>query len=443
MPGVIVVGVQWGDEGKGKIIDLLTSKSKHVVRAQGGNNAGHTVVIGKEEYKLHLIPSGILQTDTQCYIGAGTAIDPEFLIREMESLKSRGHQIEGRLKISPAAHVIFPYHKQMDLLLEAKKGDRSIGTTGRGIGPCYADKANRLGIRMGELIRADIFPKVLKSVLTLKNEELVKIYGADPISYDVLFKLYTVYGETLKPFVAPVEELIHDALEKKERVLFEGAQGTFLDITTGTYPYVTSSNTIAGGICVGAGVGPSNIYHTLGVVKAYTTRVGHGPLPTETKEDEGFLDHHRAREYGTTTGRKRRIGWFDSVLVKTAVRLNGLQSMALTKLDVLDELKTIKICVAYQIDGKICRFLPSLAEDLCKIVPIYETVEGWQSSTCSIRNYNELPEQAKQYLKKIEALCGIPISMISIGPERDRTIILQDLFANKEISHELPVPISH
>lgn len=440
MPSVIVVGVQWGDEGKGKIIDILTAQAKHVVRSQGGNNAGHTVVIGQEEYKLHLIPSGILQAATKCYIGAGTVIDPKVLLQEIQSLESRGHKINTRLLISSAAHVIFPYHCQLDLLLENKKGDRSIGTTGRGIGPCYADKVNRMGIRMGELIRPDLFPKALKSVLALKNEELIKLYNAAPLNYEMLLKQYTLYADMLRPYVVEVEEMIHRAIEAKENILFEGAQGTFLDITTGTYPFVTSSNTVAGGICLGAGVGPSSIDHTLGVVKAYTTRVGNGPLPTEVKENEGFLDHQQAREYGTTTGRKRRIGWFDSVLVKTGVQLNGLQSMAITKLDILDQLETIKICVAYQINGKRCHYLPSLAEDLNKIIPVYETVPGWKTSTRNAKAYPDLPGPAKNYLKKIETLCGIPISIISTGPERESTIILKDPFVKKEIQNELPVP---
>lgn len=431
MPGVIVVGAQWGDEGKGKIIDILTSKAKHIVRAQGGNNAGHTILIGTEEYKLHLIPSGILHPNTQCYIGAGTVLDPEVLIQEINSLEARGHITKGRLWISPAAHIIFPYHRQLDLLLEKKKGDRSIGTTGRGIGPCYADKANRLGIRMGELIRADLFPKILKSVINLKNEEVIRIYEQQPLSYEDILKQYTAFAEILKPYVTGVEVSICNAIKKDENVLFEGAQGTFLDITSGTYPFVTSSNTIAGGICVGAGVGPSHISHTLGVIKAYTTRVGNGPLPSEAKEDERFLDHHQAREYGTTTGRKRRIGWFDAVLAKTAVCLNGLQSLALTKLDILDELESIKICIAYKINGKLHNNLPSLAEDLAKTEPVYETLPGWKSTTKKAEKFDDLPKNARDYIHRIEALCGIPVSMISVGPERESTIILKDPFAVK------------
>lgn len=431
MPQVILIGAQWGDEGKGKIIDILTSQAKHVVRSQGGNNAGHTVIIGQEEYKLHLIPSGILHPHTHCYIGAGTVIDPEILIQEIEGLENRGIHIKGRLWISPSAHVIFPYHRTLDLLLEQRKGERSIGTTGRGIGPCYADKASRLGIRMGELVRPDIFGKVLRSVLQLKNEELTKLFGAEKMSYDDMHKKYSHYAETLKPFISDVEELINQAIDNKENVLFEGAQGTFLDISLGTYPFVTSSNTIAGGICAGAGVGPTRIDHTIGVIKAYTTRVGNGPLPTEVQENENFLDHLQAREYGTTTGRKRRIGWFDAVLARTAVRLNGIDSIALTKLDILDHLENIKICVGYQIHGIRLDHMPCLTEDLEKIVPIYETIPGWKASTSHIENYHDLPENAKKYLTRIEQLCGAPISMISLGPQRDKTILLKDIFVTK------------
>jgi adenylosuccinate synthase len=429
MPSVIIVGAQWGDEGKGKIIDLFSSQARHVVRAQGGNNAGHTVVIEQEEYKLHLIPSGILHPQTQCYIGAGTVIDPSVLIQEIQTLQRRQISLHNRLWISPAAHVIFPYHRQLDVLLEKRKGNRSIGTTGKGIGPCYADKANRLGIRVGEWIRPNTFRKVLSHVLPLKNEELSKLYGEAPLDFEELHQCYVEYADVLRPYIADVEEMINRALEMKENILFEGAQGTFLDVTCGTYPYVTSSNTVAGGICVGAGVGPSQIDHTLGVVKAYTTRVGNGPFPTEVKHNENLFDHRQAREYGTTTGRKRRIGWFDALLVKAAVKYNGLESMAITKLDILDELETIKICVGYQIEGKRYYHFPSLTEDLEKIDPIYEIMPGWKRAINNVSHYEDLPIEAKDYLKHIEGICGIPINMISVGPERHKTIILKDLFA--------------
>lgn len=433
MPSVIVVGAQWGDEGKGKIVDILTSNSKHIVRAQGGNNAGHTIIIGQEEYKLHLTPSGILQPHTQCYIGAGTVIDPEVLVFEMNTLQSRGIDITGRLWISPAAHIIFPYHRKLDLLLEQEKGPRAVGTTGRGIGPCYVDKANRLGIRMAELINPDIFSKILQGVLTFKNKELTKLYESDPFSYEEIYSEYSRYAQHLSPYIANVEETIDEKIALGENVLFEGAQGTFLDITTGTYPYVTSSNTDAGGICTGSGIGPSRINHTLGVIKAYTTRVGLGPFPTEVKDDDVFLDNYAAREFGTTTRRKRRIGWFDAVLAKAATRLNGFNSMAVTKLDVLDELETLKICLAYEIDGKRVESVPYLAEELERAIPIYETLPGWKTSTTSASKFDDLPVEAQNYIKRIESLTGAPVSMISVGPEREQTIQLHNIFAVEEM----------
>jgi adenylosuccinate synthase len=431
MPSVIVVGAQWGDEGKGKIVDILTSKAKHIVRAQGGNNAGHTILIGSEEYKLHLIPSGVLHPHTQCYIGAGTVLDPKVLIQEIEFLESKGHTVKNRLWISPAAHVIFPYHQKLDTYLENKKETDSLGTTGRGIGPCYADKINRIGIRIGELVRPDLFPKILQNVLNLKNEDLSKIYPVNSRFYETLLNEYNDYGRQLKPYVTNFEQDLCQAIKNKEFVVLEGAQGTFLDITSGTYPFVTSSNTVAGGICVGAGIGPSHIDHTLGVMKAYTTRVGKGPLPSELTENENFLDHQEAREYGTTTGRKRRIGWFDAVLMKRAICLNGLQSLALTKLDILDNLETIKICVGYKLNQETLTEFPLLIEDFNLVEPMYESMPGWKKSTRGITNYKDLPENAKHYLKKIETLGDIPISIISLGPERESTIILKDVFFSK------------
>lgn len=428
MPSVIVVGAQWGDEGKGKIIDLLTEHAQHIVRAQGGNNAGHTILIGQEEYKLHLIPSGILHPHTQCYIGAGTVIDPEVLICELNQLQERGASVNGRLWISPRAHVIFPYHKKLDLLFEKRKGPFSIGTTGKGIGPCYADKANRIGICLGEMLRPDIFAKVLKFGLSLKNEEFAKIYQTEVLSFESIYEPYQRFAEFLKPFVKDIEEDVYQAIKSGANILFEGAQGTFLDLTSGTYPYVTSSNTVASGICVGAGIGPNHIDHTLGVIKAYTTRVGNGPFPTEVPEEETFLNHVQAREFGTTTGRKRRIGWFDAILAKTAVRLNSLNSLALTKLDILDTLAEIKVCIGYTLEGKKINYLPSLIDDVEKVKPIYETLPGWQKSTTLIKRHEDLPTEAKKYLKFIEELCEIPISIISTGPSRECTMILKNPF---------------
>jgi adenylosuccinate synthase len=430
MPSVIIVGAQWGDEGKSKIVDILASDAKHIIRSQGGNNAGHTIKISDDEHKLHLIPTGILKPHTKCYIGAGTVVDPEILIGEINFLESCGIEVKDHLFISPAAHVIFPYHRQLDIALEQMKGERTIGTTGRGIGPCYADKANRLGIRIGELVRSDIFMKVLRSVLEFKNEELTKLYNLDALSFDDIFSQYSDFAKSLEPFVADVDGLINDAVDREENLLFEGAQGTFLDITAGTYPYVTSSNTIAGGICAGACIGPTRIDHTLGVVKAYTTRVGNGILPTEVQEDETFFTHVERKESETGSQRKRRIGWFDAVLAKTASRLNGFDSLAITKLDVLDGLETLKICIGYKILDKTIKHLPSVSEDLEKIIPIYETLPGWNQTTSHITEYEELPENAKNYLKKIELYCKVKVSIISLGKERDRIILIQDPFSN-------------
>ncbi len=431
MPGVVIVGMQWGDEGKGKIIDLLTRDASMVVRAQGGNNAGHTVLIGEEEYKLHLIPSGILHENRQCMIGGGTVIDPKVLLEEMQGLIDRGTQLKGRLWISPCAHIIFPYHRVLDRLYESSKGDRAIGTTGRGIGPAYSDKANRIGIRMGEFIRPDLFKKALKSVVEMKNRELVRLYEAEPMDFETIYKEHLELAEKLEPFVSSVELAVDRAIRAEENVLFEGAQGTFLDIGNGTYPFVTSSNTTAGGICTGAGVGPSAITHTLGVIKAYTTRVGNGPLPSE----EQFLDPHEAREVGTTTGRVRRMGWFDAVLAREAVRLNGVTSLAVTKLDILDSVESLKICTGYSLDGKLVDEVPTVAEDYARIEPIYEELPGWRSDTHEMKEMSDLPKNAKRYLRRIEQLCGVPISILSVGPDRDQTLILEHLFTQKAASY--------
>lgn len=431
MPSAIVVGTQWGDEGKGKIVDFLTAQAQHVIRSQGGNNAGHTVLIKNTEYKLHLIPSGILHPNTHCYIGAGTVIDPEVLLEEISVLQNQGISLKNRLWISPKAHVLFSYHRQLDALFEKQRGFEAVGTTGRGIGPCYADKTNRIGICIAEWIRPEVFRRTLKSTLEIKNAEFTGIYGASPIDFEPLFMHYSALAEQIRPFVGYVEERIGLAIENNENILLEGAQGTFLDLTFGTYPFVTSSSTTAAGICAGAGIGPRSISHTLGVAKTYTTRVGNGPLPTEIKEIDLVIDHKKAREFGTTTGRKRRIGWFDAVLARAAVNINSLDSLAMTKLDVLDDLDTIKICTSYLFKGEIIYILPDLTEDLNAITPIYEEMPGWKEPTSSASQFLELPKNAQAYLMKIEMLCGVPISMISVGPERQQTIVLKDIFAKK------------
>lgn len=420
--GVVIVGGQFGDEGKGKIIDYLSSDASIIVRAQGGNNAGHTVVVGQNEYKLHLIPSGILSPNTQCFIGGGVVIDPKVLIAEIEKLESAGIQLKNRLWISPYANVIMPYHCQLDKLIEQSKGSNSIGTTGRGIGPCYADRTNRIAIRMIDLMEPVKFKKLLARNIEGVNQVITNIYGEAPLAVDPIFFEYQYYANLLKPYLKEdLEVVLADALRAGQTVLFEGAQGTFLDNTFGTFPFVTSSNTIASGICCGAGVGPSQISKTVAVVKAYTTRVGNGPMPTEVSESDAFADAAEAREYGTTTGRKRRMGWFDAVLVKQAVRLNAADAIILTKLDILDSLDKIKICTGYEFEGKIYDYIPPQAR-LGEVVPVYEEMEGWKTSTTAVQKSDDLPENAKKYIQRISALVGAPVALVSVGPERSQTM---------------------
>lgn len=433
MPSVIVVGAQWGDEGKGKIVDLLAEHADYIVRSQGGNNAGHTIVVGEEEFRFHLVPSGILYPHTQCFITGGTVIDPKVLLEEIRGLESKGIDVRGRLHLSPYAHIIFPYHKMLDLLSEARRGAGAIGTTGRGIGPCYADKANRIGIRLSELTNPSLFEKRLRFTLSIKNQELEAIYHQPSLPFEEVYKEFVAYGQELASFVGEPERKIGQACRETKNVLFEGAHGTLLDITFGTYPYVTSSSTISSGVSQGAGIGASRISHTLGVVKAYTTRVGEGPLPSALTEDELslFLDHVSARELGTTTGRKRRIGWFDACLVRFAACLNGMDSLALTKLDVLDALEEIKICTGYMLRGKRIDYPPPIIEDLQEVQPIYETMPGWLCSTSAITSYKELPKEAKAYIDKICELINTPLSILSLGPQREKTLFIKDVFQYK------------
>lgn len=431
MPSVVVVGLQWGDEGKGKLVDLLAESADLVIRSQGGNNAGHTIKAGDTEYRFHLVPSGILFPHTHCFIGGGTVIDPKVLIAEIEGLESQGIHVKGRLSISPYAHVIFPFHRKQDVLTEKKKGAGAIGTTGRGIGPCYSDKAGRIGLRMADLHSEKTFKNRLQTVLALKNDELYKLFGEAPLDLEEVWSEYVHYAKKLAPFIAlDTERKIFEASRKGKKLLFEGAHGTLLDITFGTYPYVTSSSTLAAGICAGAGIGPSAAGHVLGILKAYFTRVGNGPFPTELPASEAHLfpDHLAAREVGTTTGRKRRMGWFDAVLARYAVGLNGVSSLAVTKLDILDRIQTLKICVGYSWEGKKYDYPLPLSEELQNMTPIYEEMPGWLSSTSCVTSFEQLPQKAKNYLKRLEELCGVPISVVSVGPERERTLWLRHLF---------------
>ncbi|MES2122822.1 MAG: adenylosuccinate synthase [Chlamydiota bacterium] len=430
MSTVIVVGAQWGDEGKGKVIDLLSEMADLVVRSQGGNNAGHTIVANGEEYRFHLVPSGILYKHLQCYIAGGTVIDPKVLLEEIRGLEEKGVEVRGRLHLSLYAHVIFPYHCALDKLYEEQKGSQAIGTTGRGIGPCYADRANRIGIRICELIHPEYLKKRLEFVLPMKNREMEAIFHKEPFDFTSIYEQYCEFGRQLAPFVSDVEKVVAIACKENKKVLFEGAHGTLLDTTFGTYPYVTSSSTISSGVSCGAGVGASKVRHTIGVVKAYTTRVGSGPLPTALNEQEQslFLDNFAAREIGTTTGRKRRMGWFDACLVRHAVRLNGLDSIALMKLDVLDSLREIKICTGYLLRGELIDSPPPLIEDLEQVQPVYEVMQGWARPTTEILNVSDLPKEARAYVDRISALLDTPVNILSVGPEREKTLFFQKFF---------------
>jgi adenylosuccinate synthase len=419
------VGAQWGDEGKGKITDLLSKSANVVVRYQGGVNAGHTVVVQDQTFKLHLIPSGILYPDTECIIGCGTVIDPKVLIEELDQLETL-HISTRNLLISETAHVTMPYHRLMDKASEERRGNHKIGTTGRGIGPTYADKSERTGIRVIDLMESDSLRDKLRWTVEYKNVILEKLYDLEPLDPEVIIEEYLGYADRLRPHVVDSSLKIYAAIQKKRNILFEGAQGTLLDLDHGTYPYVTSSNPVAGGACVGTGVGPTMIDRVIGVAKAYTTRVGEGPFPTELHGTIGELLCDRGAEFGTTTGRKRRCGWFDAVIGRYAVRINGLDCLAITKLDVLDELEEIKVCVAYEIDGERCYDFPSNSLKFAHCQPVYETVPGWQQSTADCRSLEDLPEQALNYLKFLAELMDVPIAIVSLGASRDQTIIVED-----------------
>jgi adenylosuccinate synthase len=430
MHSIIVIGTQWGDEGKGKVVDLLSERADCVVRSQGGNNAGHTIVVGQEEFRFHLVPSGALYPHTQCFVTGGTVIDPKVLIEEIEGLESKGVSMRRRLHISAYAHCIFPYHCLLDKLYEEERGASKIGTTGRGIGPCYMDKAARIGIRMCELIDPVLLEKRLRQVLPLKNRELQLFFQREPLPFEALYGEYAEYGRVLQPFVDDAEVKVAQAISANKKILFEGAHGALLDGTFGTYPFVTSSYTMASGVSVGAGIGPTRISHTIGVVKAYTTRVGSGPLPTALREQEAelFLDHAAAREVGTTTGRKRRMGWFDACLVRFAATLSGVDSLAIMKLDILDDIEEIKICTGYRLNGELLHIPPPTAEALEQVEPVYESVPGWMRPTKHATSLHELPKQARHYLDRLEQLVAVPLSLVSVGPERHQTIVLKDFF---------------
>ena len=425
LANVVVIGAQWGDEGKGKITDLLSRSADVVVRYQGGVNAGHTIVVDDRVLKLHLIPSGILYPETTCLIGSGTVVDPKVMLGEMDTLVEYGIDVSG-LKLASTAHVTMPYHRLLDQAMEQRRGDRRIGTTGRGIGPTYADKAERNGIRVIDLLDAGRLRERLIGPLSEKNELLERVYGVEPLDPDAVIEEYARYGERLSPHVVDCTRIIHEAARARKNILFEGAQGTLLDLDHGTYPYVTSSNPVSGGACVGAGVGPTLIDRVIGVAKAYTTRVGEGPFPTEL---QGSLNDHlcdRGGEFGTTTGRRRRCGWFDGVIGRYAVEVNGLDCLAITKLDVLDELDEIQVCVAYELDGCRIDHFPSSSEDFAHCRPLFQTLPGWQCSTADCRRLEDLPPAAMAYLRFLAELMEVPIAIVSLGAQRDQTIVVED-----------------
>jgi len=425
MSVTIILGAQWGDEGKGKIVDLLSAKADVVARYQGGPNAGHTVVIDEEEIVLHQIPSGILHPHTRCIIGNGVVIDPVILMEEVDFVKSKGFQVDGRLFISHRAHLIMPYHKLLDTSREAAEGAAKIGTTGRGIGPAYVDKFDRCGIRIVDLLdRSTLAEKLLKN-LESKNKVLQRIYDRDSMDTDKIIQDYLEFDRRIDAYVKDTSLLINRAIDAGEEVLIEGAQGTMLDVDFGTYPYVTSSNPTAGGACTGLGVGPTRIDNVLGVVKAYTTRVGMGPMPTEF--DTEFGDHMRklGGEYGATTGRPRRCGWFDAVVVRMAAMINSLTHLAITKLDVLDTLPEIRICTAYRYQGRVLEHYPAELWIQEQLEPVYESHPGWLTSTQSARSFEELPENARKYLRRISELTRTPISLIPVGSKRSQTIFME------------------
>ncbi len=422
MPATVVVGAQWGDEGKGKIIDLLSSDSDVIMRFQGGDNAGHTVIIDDNKFILHLIPSGILRKNKICIIGNGVVVNPKSLLSEIEALNKKGINIDKRLFISSLSHIIFPYHSKMDELREEKKAKSKIGTTKRGIGPCYADKAARSGIRFADLLDDAIFKKKLKANIEEKNEIFKKVYSFDGFSFDEIYSEYSVYRDKISKYVTDTVSMINKALDNKKKVLFEGAQGTFLDVDFGTYPYVTSSSATAGGACIGCGISPSRIGNVIGVVKAYTTRVGEGPFPTEFASELMDKIRNKGKEFGATTGRPRRCGWFDAVLVKYSSMINDLKEVAVTKLDVLDGLPSIKICTGYKYKGSKLKSLPQTSEMFVEVEPIYEEMSGWLCDITAIKHYKDLPKNAKKYLSRIAELIESKITIVSVGSGREQTI---------------------
>lgn len=419
-----LVGLQWGDEGKGKIIDILTESFDIIVRYQGGSNAGHTIVVDGEKFVLHLIPSGILRKNKSCVIGNGVVLDPHQLLQEIDELRGKNIEVGDNLHISEMAHLVFPYHKKLDEYSEGEKGGEKIGTTRRGIGPCYADKMARSGIRVSDLFSPEHFKQRLKQIVDEKNKIFVRLHGGEELSWKEIYDEYLGYAERIKPFVCQTIGFMDNAIKAKKRILFEGAQGALLDVDFGTYPFVTSSTVVASGAASGTGISPRHIHKVLGVMKSYTTRVGNGPFPTELNDETGEHLREKGGEYGATTGRPRRCGWFDAVSVKHSVMVNGADSVVMTKMDVLDEQETIKICVGYKIDGKEYKYFPANLVAWKDYEPIYEDLSGWQEDTSKLRNVKDIPSRALDYIKRLEKILEVKIEMLSVGPDRGQIINL-------------------
>ncbi|MFR0878090.1 MAG: adenylosuccinate synthase [Dialister invisus] len=427
MATAMVIGAQWGDEGKGKIVDYLAAKADVVVRSQGGNNAGHTVVTGGKAYPLRLMPSGIMYPGTICVVGTGVVIDPKSFLEEMEKLEAQGINAK-HLQISTRAQVVFPYHIRLDEAEEMRKGSRKLGTTKNGIGPCYADKINRIGIRMCDLMDKEVFAEKLKYNVEQKNMLLEKLYGMEGFDYEQMLIDYLGYAEKLRPYVKDTNYTVQTLVREGKNVLFEGAQASMLDCDNGTYPFVTSSHPTAGGACIGAGIGPHMMQNIFGVVKAYSTRVGEGPFPTEQVNEIGDRIRDIAHEFGTVTGRPRRVGWLDARAVRYAAALNSFDYLAITRLDILDELEEIKVCVGYEYEGKLVKEYPADLKFLSKVTPVYKTYKGWKEKISAIRDYDRLPALCKEYLADISKEIGVPIGIVSVGPSREETIVVKDVF---------------
>jgi len=427
MTSVVVVGSQWGDEGKGKITDFLSEKADVVARYQGGDNAGHTIKFNGDTYKLHLIPSGIFYKEKICVLGNGMVINPKSLVEEINYLKEKNISVDN-LKISNRAHVILPYHIKMDQLEEEKKGMNKIGTTKKGIGPAYMDKMARVGIRMADLLDKEVFKEKLEQNLAEKNLLFTKVYGTEEMKLEDIFEEYYNYGQQVKDYVCDTSVVLNNALDEGRKVLFEGAQGVMLDIDQGTYPFVTSSNPVAGGVTIGSGVGPSKINYVVGVAKAYTTRVGDGPFPTELKNEIGDQIRETGREYGTTTGRPRRVGWFDSVVVRHARRVSGITDLSLNSIDVLTGIPTLKICVAYRYKGELLHEFPASLKVLAECEPVYEELPGWTEDITGCRTLEDLPANARYYIERVSELTGIPLSIFSVGPDRNQTNVVRNIY---------------